>query len=146
MSKTLITLTTMLALQGAMAADNTATKPLIADYTRPLSFEPNRGQTDKQLDFLAHGSGYGLFLSHAEAVMALERGVTIRMRPVGADPSASADAIEQQPSKSNYFIGNIPERWHTNVPNYAKVRYRGVYPGVDLIYYGNQRQLEYDFV
>ncbi len=68
------------------------------------------------------------------------------MEPIGANASASVEPLEQQPSKSNYFIGNVPERWHTNVPNYAKVRYRSLYPGVDLIYYGNQRQLEYDFI
>src|SRR5208282_6759909 len=50
------------------------------------------------------------------------------------------------PGKSNYFIGNNPRNWRTNVPAYAKVRYAAVYPGVDLIYYGNRRALEYDFV
>jgi hypothetical protein len=142
-----VSLVTIFAVTGAVAGGNTSTtKPAIADYTRSLSFEPNRGQTDKQVDFLAHGSGYRLFLSHAEAAMALDRGVTVRMRPVGADPSTSAHAIDRQASKSNYFIGNVPEKWHTDVPNYTKVRYSAVYPGVDLVYYGTQRQLEYDFV
>jgi hypothetical protein len=54
--------------------------------------------------------------------------------------------LEEQPSRSNYFIGNDPQKWHTGVANYAKVRYRNMYPGIDLIYYGNQRQLEYDFI
>jgi hypothetical protein len=54
--------------------------------------------------------------------------------------------LEELPGKSNYFIGNDPKKWRTNVPNYAKVKYTSVYPGVDLVYYGNQRQLEYDFV
>src|SRR5262249_25691982 len=49
-------------------------------------------------------------------------------------------------AKSNYFIGNDPKKWHTNVSNYAKVKYEAVYPGVDVVYYGNQRRLEYDFV
>src|SRR5437762_11369184 len=48
--------------------------------------------------------------------------------------------------KANYLIGKDPEKWRTNVPTYAKVHYRAVYPGIDLVYYGNQRQLEYDFV
>src|SRR5437763_8295160 len=142
-----LALVTMLAVQFALAAHtNTSPKPAISDYTRPLSFEPNRGQTDGQVDFLAHGTEYRLVLSHAEAVMALDRGVTVRMRAVGGKPSAHSEPVEQQPSRSNYFIGNDPHKWHTGLANYAKVPYRNVYPGVDLIYYGNQRQLEYDFV
>ncbi len=135
------------ALQGAPAANmTTAANPAIANYARPVSFEPNRGQTGKQVDFLAHGTGYSLFLSHAEAVMVLKSGAAVRMRPVGANASISAAPLDEQTSKSNYFIGNVPERWRTDIPNYSKVRYANVYPGVDLIYYGNQRQLEYDFV
>jgi hypothetical protein len=143
---TLITCATILAVQGALAANITpTTKPAVADYTRPISFEPNRGQTDKQVDFLARGAGYGLFLSRGKAVMAFKNSA-VRMSPVGANASPRAEALDQQSSQSNYFIDNVPEKWHTNIANYAKVRYRDVYPGVDLIYYGTQRQLEYDFV
>ena len=69
----------------------------------------------------------------------------LSMKVTGANSSAviGQDGL---PGKSNYFIGNDPSQWHSNVPNYAKVKYAGVYPGVDLIYYGNQGQLEYDFV
>jgi len=69
------------------------------------------------------------------------------MRLVGANASAAVTGAEELPGKSNYFIGNDPKKWRTNVPNYAKVKYQDVYPGVDLVYYGNQGgQLEYDFV
>ncbi len=68
------------------------------------------------------------------------------MRLVGANAKAKVTGLEELPGKSNYFIGNDPKKWRTNVPNYAKVKYANVYPGVDLVYYGNQRQLEYDFV
>jgi len=68
------------------------------------------------------------------------------MRLVGANPNAEARGVEELPGKSNYFIGNDPSKWRTNVPNYAKVEYRDVYPGVDLVYYGNGGQLEHDFV
>jgi hypothetical protein len=68
------------------------------------------------------------------------------MRVVGANPRATISGQDELPGKSNYFIGNDPKKWHTNVPNYAEVKYASVYPGVDLIYYGNQGQLEYDFV
>jgi hypothetical protein len=142
-----ITFVTMFAVQGALAATTApAPKQVVADYTRPLSFEPNRGQADKRVDFLAHGTGYGLFLSHADAVMTFEHGAAVRMRPVGANATSKPEPLDAQTSKSNYFIGNVPERWHSNIGNYGKVRYNDVYPGVDLIYYGNQRQLEYDFV
>jgi hypothetical protein len=69
-----------------------------------------------------------------------------RMRLVGANAMAKVTGLEKLPGKSNYFIGNDSKKWRTNVPNYAKVKYANVYPGVDLVYYGNQRQLEYDFV
>jgi hypothetical protein len=68
------------------------------------------------------------------------------MKLVGANPNSKIDGMDQLPGKSNYFIGSDPKKWRTNVPNYAKVRYTNVYPGVDLVYYGNQGQLEYDFV
>jgi uncharacterized repeat protein (TIGR01451 family) len=70
----------------------------------------------------------------------------LNMRLVGANPEASITALDRQKNTSNYFIGNDHSKWRTNVSNFGKVRYAGVYPGVDLVYYGNQRQLEYDFV
>jgi len=70
----------------------------------------------------------------------------LRMRLVGANPSTRVTGLEELPGKSNYFLGNDPKRWHTNVPHYLKVKYEDLYPGVDLIYYGNQQQLEYDFI
>ncbi|MFL6352999.1 MAG: SBBP repeat-containing protein [Bryobacteraceae bacterium] len=154
---------TIFAAQGALAANSNSTpKSATTNYARPLSFEPNQGQTNKQVDFLAHGDGYSLFLSHAETVMVLQRNAAakanshirptsvnstaVRLRPVGGNASAKVDALGQMPGKSNYFTGNAPERWHRDIPNYVQVRYGNVYPGVDMIYYGNQRQLEYDFV
>ena len=70
----------------------------------------------------------------------------LRMKLVGANPNPKIVGMDELPGKSNYFIGNDPKKWRTNVPNYAKVKYANVYPGVDLVYYGNQGQLEYDFV
>jgi hypothetical protein len=68
------------------------------------------------------------------------------MQLVGANPSAPAVGLDPVPTISNYFIGNNPSLWHTNIPNYGRVEYQDVYPGVNLVYYGNQQQLEYDFV
>jgi hypothetical protein len=76
-----------------------------------------------------------------------ESSAVVRMKLVGANAKAAVTGAEELPGKSNYFIGNDPKKWRTNVPTYAKVRYENVYPGVDLVYYGNQGgQLEYDFV
>jgi hypothetical protein len=190
-------------------------QPPTASYIKlPLSFEVNEGQSDPGVKFLSRGSGYTLFLTGSEAVLALQklsavssqrsafrnskfesrnwaafnpqipflkrqwlvpwatdglRGVSLgdhqssidnssgprseppapavlRMKLVGADAAARVTGLEELPGKSNYFIGKDPKKWRTNVPNYARVQYKGVYPGVDLVYYGNQRQLEYDFV
>ena len=70
----------------------------------------------------------------------------LRMRLIGANASAPVIGVDELPGRSNYFIGNDPKKWRRNVPNYSKVKYQNVYPGVDLVYYGNQGQLEYDFV
>jgi hypothetical protein len=70
----------------------------------------------------------------------------LRLKLLGANPEATVTGLEELPGKSNYFLGNDPKKWRANVPNYARVKYENVYPGVDLVYYGNQRQLEYDFV
>ena len=135
----------------------------------PLSFEANRGQTDEQVKFLARGSRSTLFLTASEAVLVfttreqpaegrlhgarltpVESGqvtrTVLRMTLVGASPEPRLVGMEELPGKANYFIGNDPGKWRTNVPTYAKVRYEDLYPGIDLVYYGNQRQLEYDLV
>jgi hypothetical protein len=118
-----------------------------------LIFEPNQGQTDDQVKFLSRGKGFMLFLTPTEAVLALAKtsgpgsqSGTLRLKLEGANPEAEVVALDVLPSKSNYFIGNDSRKWRANVPNYARVRFKNVYPGVDLIYYGNQRQVEYDFV
>src|SRR5436190_15846082 len=68
------------------------------------------------------------------------------MQLLGANPQPVLRPLDEQPGKSNYFLGQDPKQWRTNVPTFAQVQYRAVYPGVDLLYHGNQRQLEYDFV
>ncbi len=115
----------------------------------PLSFEPNQGQTDPQVKFLARGAGYGVFLTADQAVLTVRSSAknssVVRMQLAGANPAAAAAGTSPLPGKSNYFIGNDPAKWHSGVPQFARVRYPGIYPGVDLVYYGNQGQLEYDF-
>ena len=136
----------------------------------PLSFEANYGQTDRRVKFLSRGRGYTLLLTSSEAVFVFTKReaiakrdrlrdlkpelrqperftqTVVRMRLVGANPKPPISGREALPGKVNYFIGNDPAKWRANVPTYHKVEYKDVYPGVNLVYYGNQRQLEYDFV
>jgi hypothetical protein len=137
----------------------------------PLTFEVNQGQTDSRVKFFSRGSRYMLFLTPSEAVLELTTGhsqasrrpgvsgadrepgngeaqqsAVLRMRLTGANPSPVVAGLEEMPGKSNYFIGKDPNKWHKNVLTFSKVRYRDVYPRIDLTYYGNQRQLKYDFV
>ena len=113
----------------------------------PLRFEANRGQTDSRVKFLNRGKGYTLFLSPSEAVLALRgREHVIRMRFQGANPDAKITGLEKLPGVVNYFIGQDRKKWRTNIPAYARVKHKDVYPGIDIAYYGNQRQLEFDFI
>ena len=160
------------ALSAAAGADT----HIIDSYGKlPLQFEANAGQIDKAVRFLSRGSGYSLYLTASEAVLVLgtpnpnvkpklpgtsdekstpaqDDGLThatpvaLRMRLVGSAPAPVVNGREELAGKANYFIGNDPAQWRTNVPTYAKVHYQDVYPGIDLVYYGDQRQLEYDFV
>ena len=68
------------------------------------------------------------------------------MKLVDSNPTPQVTGLNELAGKVNYLIGDEPEKWRTDIPTYAKVQYQNVYPGVDLVYYGNQRQLEYDFV
>ncbi|HEX5875671.1 MAG TPA: SBBP repeat-containing protein [Pyrinomonadaceae bacterium] len=124
----------------------------------PLSFEANVGQVDPRVDFISRGSGYTLFLTPREAVLALRaasassptgddhQSTVVRMKFAGSETKPQAKAREELPGKVNYITGNDPKLWRTGISTYARVAYENVYPGVDLVYYGNQRQLEYDFV
>lgn len=136
-----------------------------------LSFEANTGRADGSVKFFSRGSGYGLYLTRDGAVLTLREPASVAARfglqrklrhltesvesePAEivrmqlASPGGKAEPTGEEPLSGtvNYFIGDDPSKWHTSIPTYARVRYPGIYPGVDLVYYGNQRQLEYDFV
>jgi PKD domain/Beta-propeller repeat len=114
----------------------------------PLSFEANAGQADRQVRFLSRGPGYTLFLTSDEAVLVGGKNKlqVARMKLIGANPAPEVRGSDELSGRSFYFIGNDPKNWQGNVPNYAQVRYQAVYPGIDLSYYGNRRQLEFDFL
>ncbi|MCH8197418.1 MAG: SBBP repeat-containing protein, partial [Proteobacteria bacterium] len=130
-----------------------ATKARVAaNYGKlPLIFEANRGQTDARVKFLSRGPGYTLYLTPGEAVLSLRgaggKGHALRVKLLGTTAEPRMTGLDRLPGISNYFIGRDRSKWRTNIPHYAKVGYEGVYPGIDLVFYGaNQRQLEYDFI
>lgn len=135
----------------------------------PLSFEVNRGQTDDAVKYLSRGNGYTMFLTSTEAVLSLRRGSpkgrqtmagkgleadespksageVVRLKLVGSNANPKMTGIDELPGKSNYFIGHNPAKWRRDLSNYAKVKVDGIYKGIDLLYYGNQRQLEFDWI
>ena len=120
-------------------------------HNLPLAFERNSGQAPAVTDFLARGAGYGVALSRGNAHILLRRAGTaaplaIDLRLAGSRNNLKATGRQALPGKVNYFIGNQPSRWRTDVPTFGRVEYLGVYPGVDLAYYGRQGRLEYDFI
>jgi len=143
--------------------------PVVETYGRlPLSFEENTGQSDKSVKFLSRGRGYGLYLTGNGAEWTLCQAAPganqpdfqrdpvaipksagceiVRMQLMGASLKTEPAGEEGLPGTVSYFMGSDPARWRTGIPTYAKVRYPDVYPGIDLVYSGSRRQLEFDFV
>jgi uncharacterized protein (TIGR03437 family) len=109
----------------------------------PLSFAENQGQAPPGARFVAQGPGFRVLLSANTAEIGAG-GNAIRMTLLGASPSPRIEGA-QPLWPVHYLIGRDPSRWRTNVQTYGRVLYHSVYPGIDLVYYGNERQLEYDF-
>jgi hypothetical protein len=170
-SATLLAAFACAAQQGTVvtpdASQSGAGKKAAANYAKlPGTFEGNVGQTDPQVKFLSRGSGYVVFLTAGGMVFSArsqfvakdgpqtsspqtldqkQSGAVIQLNLVGANTNPAAIGEDQQRGKANYFIGRDRSKWHTNVATYSKVHYKDVYPGIDLVYYGNPSQLEYDF-
>ena len=144
------------ALPSAVSASSqTRTREVIKAYANlPLSFEATQGQAGSRTRFLSRGVGYTLSLTPTGAVMELRKArhdapgetAALRMRWIGADPEPRITGIEELPGKSNYLVGRDARQWRTGISHFARVRYEGVYPGIDLIFYGHQGELEYDLV
>ncbi len=153
---------------------------LAQSYGRlPLSFEPNRGQTDPAVRFMARAPGLTLYLTGTDATLVLTKprpharahrarrlvldgthalsdtvdltgtapisASVVRLHYVGANPTPLIEGQDQLPGVANYFTGRDPTGWHTDIPTYARTAYKDVYPGINLVYYGNQSRLEYDW-
>jgi hypothetical protein len=131
----------------------------------PLFFEANEGQTDPSVLFLTRSNGYTMLLKPTETLLVGQEvhksnglnGTTgkadlkspaagIRMELLGANRAPKMSGGEELRGKVNYLIGNDPRAWHMGVPIFAQVKTEQVYPGVDLLFHGDQRQMEYDFV
>ena len=129
-----------------------------------MQFEPNLGQTDPQVKFMAHGVGYTVFLTPDEAVLVFPTGEpqpetnttggnapvpsnqVVQLQVLDANPTPVIHGVGETPTTINRLIGADPMQWQTQVPVYNQVSYDAIYPGIDLLYYGNQHQLEYDFI
>ncbi len=132
----------------------------------PLAFERNVGQTDSRVKYLSRGKGYTLHITPNEAVLTMRRtaspdtankhkrpstptstsSTTVKMKLLGSNPNPKEMTSNKLLGVTNYFIGKDKSKWKTGVSNFGKVGFQNVYEGIDLVYYGNQRNLEYDFV
>jgi hypothetical protein len=114
----------------------------------PLSFVPNHGQAYKNVKFTSRGNGYSLALAPTTFTLVQSRpsASVVQATLLGGNATAKMTGVEQLVTKTNYLTGSDPRKWKTKIPNYAKVKYAGVYKGVDLVFYGNQDLLEYDFI
>src|SRR5262249_54406957 len=159
-------------VSGARAARPTGSSVSAAYGRLPMAFEKNQGQTDSAVQYVSHGKGYELFLTPGEAVLALRAAIpglpspanpiaynkalieasrsqkasVFRLQFEGALTNPEITAEDKLTRNANYFVGNDPSKWQTNVPSYSQVKYKGIYSGVDLLFYGNQSRLEYDFI
>jgi hypothetical protein len=121
----------------------------------PLSFEPNNGQSEDTVRFVARGPGYSLYLNEAGASIQFSRplGVSAKQKqPVLALNLAGRKKTnpkllgqDERPSKSSYFMGSDRKKWLTGIPNFSRVALRNVYDGVDVTYYGRHGELECEF-
>jgi hypothetical protein len=156
----------LVAAQRRGARDAPAAQHRVVVHPRtynqdPLSFEPNVGQTAAQVQFLSRGPGYALYLTSDEAVLGLQQPsgtgnpataaaapsapAVLTMQLVGANATAACSGLDKLASTTNY-LGATQAANHTNIPNFGQVEYQNVYAGINLIYFGNQQQLEFNFV
>jgi hypothetical protein len=135
-----------LAATGAAARPDPALSRAKALLARlPLRFEANRGQWDPVVRYAARANGYALLLTAGGPVVSSPASGRVAIRLLNSNRAAPIEPLDQLPARTDYFMGSR-EHWHTGIPTYSRVRYRAVYPGIDVVYYGNPNRLEYDFV
>lgn len=123
--------------------------PLIKSTENLISFEPNRGQAGNEVRFTARGPGYSLHLTYEGALFSFESGQhqapqarRFALKLVGANRAARVAGKDELQTKSSYFPGTDPSKWHTEIPNYAAVKLENVYPGIDVTFEGTHGRLE----
>ena len=127
-------------------ADNVTRTRVNEDYGKlPLSFIRNDGQIDERIRFYEKGSGHGTFFSKEGISISLNSDL-VKLTFLNANKSPEIVALNQQTGKVNYFTGNNPAKWKTNIPTFSSVLYKEVYPGIDIKFYGNNSQMEYDII
>jgi hypothetical protein len=151
-AKLLLLATAALCLANSLYTQTKPTTSLQAlSKGLPISFEENHGQVDSEVRFLAHMGKNSIFFTPSEAVLVLydnskENGPTgaVRTEWIGANPNPAMSVEKELPGRVNYLTGSDPARWHTNLPTFSRVRYGGIFPGVDAVFYGKDGEIEYD--
>jgi hypothetical protein len=140
----------LLAIVGFASLGSALTaKPARIDYARlPMNFEPNVGQAPAGVHFVARGASYAVRLENAGPVLLLKPALKAPAHRIaisfpGGRTRIEPKGVDRLEGKVNYLVGNRSRGWHRNVPTYGHVRYEAVYPGMDVVYYGQQGRLEY---
>ena len=164
----------ILLFQLVLGVTSLTAAPQAQTFRRPLVFEPNRGQAPAAVEWIARGPGYQLFLTSEGVTMVVREGTpeppkqesirgllhapapppasanpkysTVRMKLTGSRPWNQVTGLEPTGAVSNYLLGNDAKAWRTNIPQYARISAAGVYDGIDLVFYSQGDNLEYDFV
>ncbi|MEP7362385.1 MAG: SBBP repeat-containing protein [Acidobacteriota bacterium] len=134
-------------LAGALSSGNSASVDF--NSSLPLAFEMNLGQVEPGNDYIAQARNGGVVLSGGSASLMLpaeEGAVRVQAEWVGARQHVEAEPEQILPGRTNYFFGQDPDKWLSDVPSFTRVRYRDIYPGIDVVYYGREGELEHDFI
>lgn len=135
----------LLSVSLYAADDPAAQKATLQLQRAPMRFEPNVGQMPAGARFAARGSESAFLFFDQEVAMKLGK-TSVRLAMEGADNTGRFEGLNKLPSTTNYFLGSVKNKWRTGVPNFARLKREHVYPGIDVVYYGADRRLEYDFL
>jgi hypothetical protein len=143
-------ITVLLSLSVLSSAQVTPTKERLSIAELPIQFEPNYGQADAASRFVAHLPTMELILRAREFDLYMARSASrwesLSVQFVNANEEAVLSGADLRTSKTNYLLGANPSRWHTHIPNFGRVTYSGLYPGIDAVFYGTGQRLEHDFI
>lgn len=154
MLRNVFLLAAALSLQVSLHAQQSVATSANALRGLPVSFEENQGQVDSQVRYLAHAGSGTIYFAPAETVLTLQSRDShkkpelsvLKLKWIGSNPHAQVVAEHPLPGRINYLIGHDPRQWHTGIPTYERVRYRGLFPGADAVFYGKEGEIEYDLV